>query len=186
MSEVSMGMENVASPAQRAMMYLEAQQHGKEYIPKSIKKGEAAIQTHTITAPFRIIPEVRRAEPLVKSVTAYEQMVDDLSSEKAKQIFEKLRPTAYKAIELSQWGARMTDGVITAAMFIPTKGIDFKQILARGAGVYTFMRFRPVEWVTEQATKMELGAIGKVADLIWQGGEPKAEQPLPAEAPAAA
>jgi hypothetical protein len=194
MSEVSMNMEDAGSPMQRAVLYLERQQKGHDYVPKATKKGESAIETRIVPK----IPEVRRAEPLVKSVTAYEQMIDGFTSEKAKQVFEDLRPVAYKTIDAVQWGARIADVALGAAMFLPNNRMPFKtgenlpmkimqkNLLTRGATLAGVMRFRPVEWATEQAIKGGLSVTRPIADLILQGGEPKAAQPLPGEAPVAA
>lgn len=174
MSEQPINAE-MASPKSRAVAYLEMRQNGK-FIGHKDEKG--------VKTP--IVPEkIRRAGPVVETVTAYEKVIDTLGDkgyEGLKQKLENLRPAAYDAAQVVQWGAKAVDSVFTLALVFapdwirmfpgrlvaagrlnPTRWPFLTAHRAAGAlttgwgrflGTIGMMRFRPAEWATAQVAKI--------------------------------
>ena len=172
MSEQSMGAE-MGSPRDRAIAYLELRQHGtyKGGAEKNVKTG--------------LIPDkVRRTEPLVDAVTAYEQVIDRMGQkgfEGSQQALENLRPQAYDAMRGVQWGARAADFLLTAAIWFP--GIAGRGLIKKGALTWAMMRFRPIEWVAAQGAKLAgtvatTETVAPVVNKILQGGERVPKTPV--------
>lgn len=172
MSEQSMGAE-LGTPRDRAIAYLELRQHGtyKGGAEKNVKTG--------------LVPDkVRRTEPLVDSVTAYEQVIDRMGKkgfEGSQQALENLRPQAYDIMRGAQWGARATDFLLTAAIWFP--GIAGRGLIKKGALTWAMMRFRPIEWAVATATKIggalaTTETVAPVVNKILQGGERVPKPPV--------
>lgn len=167
MSEQSMGAE-MGSPRDRAIAYLELRQHGtyKGGAEKNVKTG--------------LMPDkVRRTEPLVDSVTAYEQVIDRMGKkgfEGSQQALENLRPQAYDTMRGVQWGARAVDFLLTAAIWLPPTNRIVRGLAPKAVATWAMMRFRPVEWAAAQGAKMA-GAVATtetvapIVNKILQGGE---------------
>ncbi|HLD25284.1 MAG TPA: hypothetical protein VJB96_05200 [Patescibacteria group bacterium] len=152
MSEQTINTE-MGSPKDRAIAYLEARQHGKV----------VGKRTKDIKAP--VVPEkVRRKDPLVDTVTAYEKVIDRLGEkgyEGLQQKFEGLRSFAYDAAQVVQWGARAADFAITAAvLFAP---VLYPRVLRRssafgGPWPVTGARFTIGEFLTRPRHLLVRGA----------------------------
>lgn len=167
MSEQSMGAE-LGTPRDRAIAYLELRQHGtyKGGAEKNVKTG--------------LIPDkVRRTEPLVDAVTAYEQVIDRMGQKGfvgSQQALENLRPQAYDAMRGVQWGARAADFLLTAAIWLgPTRRV-IRGLPLKAAATWAMMRFRPLEWAVATATKIggsvaTTETVAPVVNKILQGGE---------------
>lgn len=121
MSEQTMNAEQ-SSPRARAIAYLEMRQNqrfgtGKE---KSVKTP--------------VVPDkVRRAEPLVETVTAYEKAIDRLGEKGfvgLQQKMQEFRPMAYDGMRAFQWTTRAADYLTTAAiLFWPSTKLEMNRNL---------------------------------------------------------
>lgn len=180
MSEQSMGAE-LGTPRDRAIAYLELRQHGtyKGGAEKNVKTG--------------LVPDkVRRTEPLVDTVTAYEQVIDRMGQkgfEGSQQALENLRPQAYDIMRGVQWHARAADFLLTALMWIgPTRRIIRGPV--KLAATWAMVRFRPIEWAAATATKVggsiaTTETVAPIVNKILQGGE-RVQKPPVAPTPMAA
>lgn len=183
----------MGSPKDRAVAYLTLRQ-GKKL--SDMARGEKGIKTGIIPA----IPEVRRTDPLVKSVTEYEKTVDSMEAKGlvgAQKALEGLRPVAYDALRLMQWTARTADWLITAAMFVPDSWLKFVKVgggktlmdswlgkmrgkpwsfSAEAVTVAGMLRFRPLEWAGSKVVQLggaiaSSDAVAPIVNNILGGGE---------------
>lgn len=171
MSEQSMSAE-MGSPRDRAIAYLEMKQSGR------FQGGKEK----NVKTPY--VPEkVRRASPVVETVTAYETMIDRMGEKgfvDSQKVLADMRPVAYDAAQAVQLGARIADIALTAIIAIPLRA----PFLAKAAGVWAMWRYRPVEWVTAKAAQIG-GAVAsseKVAPVVNNiigGGERVQAAPAP-------
>lgn len=176
MSEQSMG-EAAMSPRSRAIAYLEMKQSGR------FQGG----REKNVKTP--LVPEkVRRAAPLVETVEAYEQMIDRMGNkgyEGSQKMLADLRPAAYEAAQIAQFGARLADIALTAVVIpFAMRG----SLLTKGVGMWATMRYRPMEWAVGKMAKVggavvTSEAVAPIVNKILHGGERvKPGEPAPVAA----
>lgn len=173
MSELSMTSIEAMNARERALAYLEMQQHQKGFTKKAAKE---------VHSPHPIVDvltaKTPRKEPITDTVTAYEEMIDRFGEKgyvDLAQKMERFRPDAYKGMRAFQWTAKAADIAVTAVILFPgllrgwaPRGHDIRNIFAavppgggshwnpldysprnmlyKGAGLAAMWRFRPIEW----------------------------------------
>jgi len=175
MSEQTMGAEMV-TPRDRAIAYLEMKQ-GKRGVP--ILGSEKNIKA-------RAIPEkVRKRDPLIESVEAYEKTIDTLKragQEDLAMAKEELRPIVYERAQAIQMAAKVADiALFWAIPFIPVRNVK----LLKTGGMFATMLYRPAEWIASKGFQASVSRdANRVVDNILSGGErvQKAPEPKPVAA----
>lgn len=189
MSEQSVNVEGM-SPKDRAVAYLEMQQHQKSFPRKDVKDVHSP---HPIVDV--ITAKTPHKEPITDTVTAYEEMIDKFGEKgyvDLAQKMEKFRPDAYKGLRAFQWTAKAADIIFTAALIFDPGWIRAMpgRLVAAGRlnpahrpflvsnrlatslttdtgrilGTIGMWRFRPLEWVGGKMAK--LGAKVLTSDAV--------------------
>lgn len=192
MSELSMNGMEAMKARERALVYLEMQQHQKGFTRKAAKDVHSP---HPIADV--ITAKTPRKEPITDTVTAWEEAIDRFGEKgyvDLAQKMEQFRPDAYKGMRAFQWTAKAADIAVTAVILFPgllrgwaPRGHDIRNIFAavppgaggnilypwtysganvlrKVGGTALMWRFRPLEWAGGKLAR--LGARVVTSDAV--------------------